>query len=77
MIAQILTRFRNMVMAATEPLPRDGAIVETATLNSMTMETETQALVCDLSSSSSLFSHARPFFLLILISVSPQQTRFV
>lgn len=45
MIAQILTRFRNMVMAATEPLPRDGAIVETATLNSMTMETETQALV--------------------------------
>lgn len=48
MIAQILTRFRNMVMAATEPLPRDGAIVETATLNSMTMETETQALVCAL-----------------------------
>ncbi|KAJ1335341.1 Surfeit locus protein 5 subunit 22 of Mediator complex [Microdochium nivale] len=48
MIAQILTRFRNMVMAATEPLPRDGAIVETATLNSMTMETETQALITEI-----------------------------
>ncbi|KXJ94535.1 hypothetical protein Micbo1qcDRAFT_44632 [Microdochium bolleyi] len=48
MIAQILTRFRNMVMAATEPLPRDGAIIETAALNSMTMETETQALITEI-----------------------------
>jgi hypothetical protein len=43
-IAQILTRFRNMVMAATEPLPSSAA-VEHASLNSLTMETETAALV--------------------------------
>lgn len=43
-IAQILTRFRNMVMAATEPIP-GGATIEHAALNRMTMETETAALV--------------------------------
>ncbi|CAJ2509777.1 Uu.00g056770.m01.CDS01 [Anthostomella pinea] len=45
-MAQILTRFRNMVMAATEPLPRT-AIIEHAVLNRMTMETETRALITE------------------------------
>jgi hypothetical protein len=44
-IAQILTRFRNMVIAATEQLPASGAVIEHASLNRMTMETESNALV--------------------------------
>ncbi|KAI1492107.1 hypothetical protein F5X96DRAFT_628381 [Biscogniauxia mediterranea] len=45
-IAQILTRFRNMVLAAAEPLPQ-SAIVETASLNRLTMEREAAALITE------------------------------
>lgn len=44
-MAAILTRFRNMVIAATEPIPTAGAIPY-ASLNVMTMNNETSALVC-------------------------------
>ena len=44
-MAAILTRFRNMVLAATEPLPTAAAIPQ-ASLNSMTMNNEVSALVC-------------------------------
>ncbi|KAI5863287.1 hypothetical protein GGS23DRAFT_597042 [Durotheca rogersii] len=47
-IAQILTRFRNIMAAATEPLPRDGPIIERAALNRLTMETETAALITEI-----------------------------
>lgn len=43
-IASILKRFLNMVSAATEELPKD-AIIESANLNRMRMETESNALV--------------------------------
>ncbi|KAI1155006.1 hypothetical protein F4825DRAFT_447911 [Nemania diffusa] len=43
-MAAILTRFRNMVMAATEPLPTAAAIPH-ATLNAMTMNNEVSALI--------------------------------
>ncbi|KAI1200000.1 hypothetical protein F5X97DRAFT_294598 [Nemania serpens] len=43
-MAAILTRFRNMVIAATEPIPTAGAIPY-ASLNVMTMNNETSALV--------------------------------
>ncbi|KAI5922218.1 hypothetical protein F4810DRAFT_300832 [Camillea tinctor] len=45
-IAQILTRFRNMVLAVAEPLPQ-SAIVETASLNRLTMEREAAALITE------------------------------
>ncbi|KAI8628734.1 hypothetical protein F5Y19DRAFT_112302 [Xylariaceae sp. FL1651] len=45
-IAQILTRFRNMVLAATEKLPRTS-IIPQASLNTMTMEQETAALIAE------------------------------
>ncbi len=44
-MAAILTRFRNMVLAATEPLPAAAAIPQ-ASLNAMTMNNEVSALVC-------------------------------
>ncbi|KAI1306372.1 hypothetical protein F5Y03DRAFT_140604 [Xylaria venustula] len=43
-MAAILTRFRNMVLAATEPLPTAGAIPQ-ASLNAMTMNNEVSALI--------------------------------
>ncbi|KAI0115894.1 hypothetical protein GGR51DRAFT_502506 [Nemania sp. FL0031] len=43
-MAAILTRFRNMVAAAAEPLP-DAAIIPQAALNAMTMESEASALI--------------------------------
>lgn len=43
-IAQILKRFANLTKAAMEPLPQ-GAVLEQASLNRMTMETESAALV--------------------------------
>ncbi|KAI1108060.1 hypothetical protein F5Y14DRAFT_131278 [Nemania sp. NC0429] len=43
-MAAILTRFRNMVLAATEPLPTAAAIPQ-ASLNNMTMANETTALI--------------------------------
>ncbi|KAI1495548.1 hypothetical protein F5X99DRAFT_123531 [Biscogniauxia marginata] len=45
-IAQILTRFRNMVLAAAEPLPQ-SAVIETAALNRLTMEREAAALITE------------------------------
>ncbi|KAI1384760.1 uncharacterized protein F4822DRAFT_416185 [Hypoxylon trugodes] len=47
-IAHILTRFRNMVMAATAPLPQTGNVIEHAALNRMTMETESAALISEI-----------------------------
>ncbi|KAL7626529.1 hypothetical protein AAE478_003301 [Parahypoxylon ruwenzoriense] len=48
-IAQILARFRNVVVAATEPLPQNGeAIMEHAALNRLTMETECAALIAEI-----------------------------
>ncbi|KAI0138568.1 hypothetical protein F4776DRAFT_618978 [Hypoxylon sp. NC0597] len=47
-IAQILARFRNMIMAATAPLPETGNIIAQAALNRMTMETETAALISEI-----------------------------
>ncbi|KAI1413645.1 hypothetical protein F5Y13DRAFT_160790 [Hypoxylon sp. FL1857] len=44
-VAQILTRFRNMVMAATEPILKTGNILEHAALNRLVMETETAGLI--------------------------------
>ncbi|KAI0480965.1 hypothetical protein GGR56DRAFT_628339 [Xylariaceae sp. FL0804] len=46
-IAQILTRFRNMIVAATETLPTTN-IIENAALNRMTMERETAALITEI-----------------------------
>ncbi|KAJ8119260.1 hypothetical protein ONZ43_g3755 [Nemania bipapillata] len=43
-MAAILTRFRNIVMAATEPLPKSAAIAQ-ASLNTMTMNNEVSALI--------------------------------
>ncbi|KAI0540836.1 hypothetical protein GGR58DRAFT_459140 [Xylaria digitata] len=43
-MAAILTRFRNMVLAATEPLPTAAAIPQ-ASLNAMTMNNEASALI--------------------------------
>ncbi|KAI2642721.1 hypothetical protein GGS21DRAFT_486546 [Xylaria nigripes] len=43
-MAEILTRFRNMVVAATEPLPTAAAIPQ-ASLNAMTMNNEVSALI--------------------------------
>ncbi|KAI1822984.1 hypothetical protein F4861DRAFT_356816 [Xylaria intraflava] len=43
-MAEILTRFRNMVIAATEPLPGAAAIPR-ASLNAMTMSNEVSALI--------------------------------
>ncbi|KAI3343776.1 hypothetical protein F4824DRAFT_494027 [Ustulina deusta] len=43
-MAAILTRFRNMVLAATEPLPAAAAIPQ-ASLNAMTMNNEVSALI--------------------------------
>ncbi|KAI0526420.1 hypothetical protein F5B22DRAFT_655585 [Xylaria bambusicola] len=43
-MAAILTRFRNMVLAATEPLPTAAAIPQ-ASLNAMTMNNEVSALI--------------------------------
>ncbi|KAI1344147.1 hypothetical protein F5Y15DRAFT_104153 [Xylariaceae sp. FL0016] len=43
-IAQILTRFRNMVMAVTQETPKTN-IIEDAALNMMTMERETAAMI--------------------------------
>ncbi|RYP11481.1 hypothetical protein DL764_000004 [Monosporascus ibericus] len=47
-IAQILTRFRNLIGAATEPLPREGAVLEHAALNRFTMQTEMAALITEI-----------------------------
>ncbi|KAI1769894.1 hypothetical protein F4818DRAFT_456460 [Hypoxylon cercidicola] len=47
-IAQILKRFSNMVMAATEPLPQSGNIIEHASINRMTMETECAGLIAEI-----------------------------
>ncbi|KAI1103748.1 hypothetical protein F4804DRAFT_332925 [Jackrogersella minutella] len=46
-IAQILTRFRNVIMAATAPLPQTGNAIEHAALNRLTMETECAALISE------------------------------
>ncbi|KAH9887414.1 hypothetical protein F4778DRAFT_756600 [Xylariomycetidae sp. FL2044] len=46
-IAQILTRFRNMVLAAAAPLPQN-AVIEHAALNRMAMETESAALITEI-----------------------------
>ncbi|RYP43862.1 hypothetical protein DL768_009610 [Monosporascus sp. mg162] len=50
-VAQILTRFRNVIAAATEPLPREGAVLEHAALNRFTMQTEMAALLASSSPS--------------------------
>ncbi|KAF3059437.1 putative mediator of rna polymerase ii transcription subunit 22 protein [Daldinia childiae] len=47
-IAQILSHFRNMVMAATAPISQSGNILELAALNRMTMETESAALISEI-----------------------------
>ncbi|RYO81927.1 hypothetical protein DL766_009847 [Monosporascus sp. MC13-8B] len=47
-VAQILTRFRNVIGAATEPLPREGAVFEHAALNRFTMRTEMAALITEI-----------------------------
>ncbi|KAI0180794.1 hypothetical protein GGR52DRAFT_521687 [Hypoxylon sp. FL1284] len=47
-IAQILKRFSNVVMAATEPLPQSGNIIEHASINRMTMETECASLITEI-----------------------------
>ncbi|RYP31575.1 hypothetical protein DL767_005684 [Monosporascus sp. MG133] len=47
-VAQILTRFRNVIGAATEPLPREGAVLEHAALNRFTMQTEMAALITEI-----------------------------
>ncbi|KAI8956623.1 hypothetical protein F5Y11DRAFT_365122 [Daldinia sp. FL1419] len=47
-IAQILSHFRNMVMAATAPISQHGNILELAALNRMTMETECAALISEI-----------------------------
>ncbi|RYP42989.1 hypothetical protein DL770_011910 [Monosporascus sp. CRB-9-2] len=47
-VAQILTRFRNIIKAATEPLPREGAVLEHAALNRFTMQTEMAALITEI-----------------------------
>ncbi|KAI6091762.1 hypothetical protein F4821DRAFT_254512 [Hypoxylon rubiginosum] len=47
-IAQILKRFSNMVMAAAEPLPKTGNIIEHASINRMTMETECAGLIAEI-----------------------------
>ncbi|KAI1125047.1 hypothetical protein F5Y10DRAFT_15053 [Nemania abortiva] len=44
MMAAILTRYRNMVGAATEPLPKSTSIPQ-ASLNAMTMNNEASALI--------------------------------
>jgi hypothetical protein len=44
-MAEILTRFRNMIMAATEPVATSSSIPQ-ASLNVMTMNNEAAALVC-------------------------------
>lgn len=46
-IAQILSHFRNMVMAATAPISQGGNVLELAALNRMTMETESAALISE------------------------------
>ncbi|KAK6953106.1 hypothetical protein Daesc_005406 [Daldinia eschscholtzii] len=46
-IAQILSHFRNMVMAATAPISEGGNVLELAALNRMTMETESAALISE------------------------------
>lgn len=43
--AAVLTRFREMVKAVTEPLPKNGAILEAAKLNVLEMQTQTAAFV--------------------------------
>ncbi|KAI1172179.1 hypothetical protein F4777DRAFT_524974 [Nemania sp. FL0916] len=45
-MASILTHFRNMVLAATEPLPTSAAIPQ-ASLNTMTMNNEVSAMIKD------------------------------
>ncbi|KAI1803062.1 hypothetical protein F4811DRAFT_526458 [Daldinia bambusicola] len=47
-IAQILSHFRNMVMAATAPISEGGNVLELAALNRMTMETECAALISEI-----------------------------
>ncbi|KAI4865250.1 hypothetical protein F4820DRAFT_420794 [Hypoxylon rubiginosum] len=47
-IAQILKRFSNMVMAATEALPQTGNIIEHASINRMMMETECAGLIAEI-----------------------------
>ncbi|KAI1469285.1 uncharacterized protein F4812DRAFT_324617 [Daldinia caldariorum] len=47
-IAQILSHFRNMVMAATAPISESGNVLELAALNRMTMETECAALISEI-----------------------------
>ncbi|KAI2612670.1 uncharacterized protein GGS25DRAFT_130013 [Hypoxylon fragiforme] len=49
-VAQVLTRYSAMVMAATAPLPDTGNILEQAALNRMTMETESSALIAEVRS---------------------------
>ncbi|KAK7756185.1 hypothetical protein SLS62_001778 [Diatrype stigma] len=44
-IAAVLTRFREMVKAVTEPLPKQGAILEAARLNVLEMDTQTAAFI--------------------------------
>ncbi|KAI0840419.1 hypothetical protein F5Y06DRAFT_262693 [Hypoxylon sp. FL0890] len=46
-IAQILTRFRNMVEAATAPIPTTGNILQQAAHNRLVMETEANALISE------------------------------
>ncbi|XXG96416.1 tRNA pseudouridine synthase 1 [Hypoxylon texense] len=47
-IAQILKRFSNMVMAASEALPQTGNVIEHASINRMTMETECAGLIAEI-----------------------------
>ncbi|KAI2465928.1 hypothetical protein F4781DRAFT_434934 [Annulohypoxylon bovei var. microspora] len=46
-IAQILTRFRNVITAATTPIAENSNAIEHAALNRMIMETETAALISE------------------------------
>lgn len=43
-IAELLTRFKNLIQLAA--MPKDGAILEQAAAQSLQIETESQALVC-------------------------------
>ncbi|KAI1767037.1 hypothetical protein GGR53DRAFT_483708 [Hypoxylon sp. FL1150] len=47
-IAEILKRFSNMIMAATESLPQTGNVIEHASINRMTMETECAGLITEI-----------------------------
>ncbi|OTB01377.1 hypothetical protein M426DRAFT_220332 [Hypoxylon sp. CI-4A] len=46
-MAQILTRFKNIIEAYTEPFPTTGNVLEHAALNRMRLESETNGLIAE------------------------------